>query len=269
MDSFYYYAPVTRVRKLKKILNRAGIKPTKLLVQEHLIRPNFILNMLRFWLEGSAKPAGILLSVIRSKRFDVVKLSRDREIGEERIAFLDFLVFILRGDAQETERKLRGGICPSGSTVKLGSEVRERLRKLVGGDMSALKDFTPPATYQRKLARLCSKFMVCRACKVLGVDYPQSVVEVPFVFKGKGNGRLRNFIEQEVRECAEFCELGDHWEDVGRAASLLNYVETHKELVYVATVATIYPMKASNECFSRIVKVLAHKWKNIKVLTPA
>ncbi len=257
MDSFYYYAPVPRVRKLRKVLSRAGIKPAKLLVQDPLISVDAILNMLTYWLKGGAKPAGIILSMVKSRRVDVVKLSRDSEVGEERAAFLDFLVFVLRGDADEATRKLRKGICHSGSAVRLGSKVRDNLRKFVRADMSVLKDFIPLDRYRGKLAGLYSEYMICRACKVLGVKYPRAVAKVPFKYGGKSDVRLHHFIAGKARECTGLCDLGDHWEDVGRAASLLNYVSNHGGPVYVATVAALSPQRVATECFSCIIRALS------------
>ena len=217
--------------------------------------------MLTYWLKGGSKPAGIILSVVKSKSFDVVKLSQDRNVGDERAAFLDFLVFILRGDAQEADRRLREGLCPSRGTIKLGSKIRKNIRKLMEMDLSILSGLIPPNKYRVKLAKLYSEYMICRACKVLGVKYPYSVVRVPFKYKGKSDGRLRNFIEDEIRECTELCELGGHWEDIGRAASLLNYISNCRKPVYVATLATLLPQKADTECFSCIVRVFSAKDK--------
>ncbi len=259
MDSFYYYAPIPRVGKLKGLLNRIGIEPSKLLVQDPLIRPDFIINELTHWLKGDAKLRGIVLAIIRNKHINISKLSRNDEVGEERAAFLDFLVFVLRGDTRSAARKLQEGLCPSGGVIKLGSKIRKNLRKLTEMDLSVLSDLIPPNKYRVKLAKLYSEYMICRACKVLGVKYPYSVVKVPFKYKGKNDGRLRNFIEGEIRECMELCELGDHWEDIGRVASLLDYISNCREPVYVATLATLLPQKADAECFSCMVRVLSAK----------
>jgi len=251
MDSYFYYAPYPRVVKLKKVLRRAKIKPRTLLVQQPLINPNFVVNKL-VWLQGAVPSSTAICNIPRGSKVRVTALGQQGSVGEENAAFIDFLVFLLR-DVSRASEKLRRGLCPKSDTVLIGKKLKRKLNKIIlSRDFS---DLRPLFKSRTSIGELYSEFMVCRAAKILGVKYPDSIERVSYRRK-KNDSRLLHFLKNYAATCIDVCSLGEHWEDIGRALALHTYVTERDLSVYVATQATLKPRKEKEECFSCILAAL-------------
>ena len=286
LDSYYFYAPIPRVCKLKEVLSRKlphcrFNKKFKLLYlcSEHLgfsspisflklltqtIYDETITNITTLFAEGheagrTFQEFSNLIKSIFSDHSYSVYLDLQRLAGRvdpEKLEMLKFLVFVTKY-SDDAERLVRNGYRYSESEITIDRETALALRDLVKPERfaSLMKSCT-------KFYKLYKEYMLCKTCRILGLAYPNDIVNINLEIPCE----MTSEILETFQECKRIC--CGHRDDVQRAAVLLNYARKNSSCrIYLATKATITtPQDFERECFSCLAKCLERSISNIVAL---
>ena len=257
LDSYYFYAPNPRVVKLKHKLSRYKLQNYKLLYDK-FSSPQYFVDMLSQTLYTLQKVLNLLSNVLsgraRKKRLDKLMNGLIKIVDAEKAAMIEFIVFILQNP--DAEGKVRGGYCKPKRYID-----RETALALLNlGKPEAIAELTRRHT---SLYRLYEDYMLCRACQILGLRYPDDVIRLEEL----DESLAVNAVKDLCVNCMGVCE-GRHIDDMRRAGALLLTAERRQsDRIYVAPIATVSKARMfQQECFSCLAKCIQQKASNIVVI---
>jgi len=276
LDSYYFYAPNPRVAKLKHKLSQYRLLRNYKLLYDKFSSPRYFVHQLTQTIYGEQVTSILALRKRRGKlKFSVVlqkalnllevlsgrarrkRLRLDRLIeivGDERSAMIEFIVFTLQNP--DAESKVKSGYCEP-------KQVIDREVALALLDLEKPEAFAELLKRHTSLYKLYEDYMLCRACRILGLDYPDDVIRIEEL----DESYAVNAVKSLCVNCTGPCK-GRHIDDMRRAGTLLIYAERRQSnRVYIATIATVSKPKIfQQECFSCLAKCIEQKAPNIIVL---
>mgnify|MGYP000126619377 CR=1 FL=1 len=277
LDTYYFYAPIPRVLKLKEKLegNVVGYR----ILYIPFSSPRYFLKMLiravtgveitsitrlrniEFRRSALQRVIEILKPIFSGRKHSVcIDLEKVvKYVDEESLAMIDFLVFLLRYGDRASEI-LNRGICSEGAELCINRDEAEELRRLT----TRIESLASLTRRHTSLFDVYEKYMVCRTCRLLGIRYPGDILILskPSIVEDKEIQKLLATCSQ----CSYACTHGSHIDDIVRALAIQYYAERNPGTrILIATVRSI-TKKRVRECFSCLAECLETISRNIEVV---
>jgi len=282
LDSYYFYAPVPRVLRLKEKLREDDLSNYKLLYIP-FSNPQYFIKMLTRTLlgyeivvisksppvaesKGISKRSGVIQVLIQKALNSIVRgrkpkkcidFRKTRYIDEEKLAIIDFLAFLVKHNDRVMDT-LNKGDCSAKPRICLSKNDVKKLRRL----SERIEEVVNLVKNQINLYKIYEKYMICRTCKLLGIKYPDALVTInklPIDYKKASE------ILTSCPYCSKVCDYGKHADDFSRIVTLMEYLEKNPDRLVIATIESISKSR-KGECFSCLTKCISSLQGGIKVI---